>query len=84
MGLPIISTMTTPTSCLKKINKTNQILIIKIIVTKLNSLNEPLRVKREREESDKGAQRCKKRRRIPWQRMVSNGCGDRERRVIFF
>ena len=49
MGLPIISTVTTPTSCLKKIYKTNQILIIKIIVTKHSNLNEPLRLKRERE-----------------------------------
>ena len=59
LGLPIISTMTTPTSYLKKINKTNQVLILQIIITKLSSLNEPLHLKREREDSDEGTQRCK-------------------------
>ena len=91
LGLPIISTVTTLTSCFKKNKNKNQILILLIIITAAwfpyewaFTFREREREREtEREESGWGTQRCKLRRRIPWQRMVSCSCGDHERRVIF-
>ena len=88
LGLPIISTVTTLISCFKKKKSNTYFINNNYKAQQLDfPMNEHLHLEREREtkreESGRGTQRCKLRRRIPWQRMVSCSCGDHERRVIF-